>query len=330
VLEVSALERVRGDVSPRDWPALVDGLARLAHDAGAGLVERAGWRGLAALADRLRRRLTEERAALLRPADESAARVVELQRCARDAEQALVELTHRFDAEEERLMGDLEVERVHFIAEAQPRAIAALDARRASDAGTSRRAALAAAQEIVEPIVAAWRIERGADAERRFSAIVERYVSEANAFLSRLRDAGGPLAAGLAESLPAPPPLHPRSGYHFQPVLTESSPRVGTRLLDAVRSSGRRRAVARRAAEAFVQRLLDVNSSRAIGDLVSRAVESRRAVEASVRRALRAVVVDGAAAAGRAREIQTRGADAVRAAVSALDEHLSAIAAFDE
>ena len=102
-LAVSATERLAGAGAPRDWDQLVERLASLARDAGAGLVEAAERRGAAVVGARVVRELDERRGALTRPLAESEHRVEALRSCAAASEQALADLGVLLSHEERRL-----------------------------------------------------------------------------------------------------------------------------------------------------------------------------------------------------------------------------------
>ena len=92
LFEVSALERLRGGTPERDWPIFLARLEALGREGGNELVARAVNRGLENLLVRIHRYLSEERDALLRPVEESEARLRTLHKCARDAGQAAIEM----------------------------------------------------------------------------------------------------------------------------------------------------------------------------------------------------------------------------------------------
>src|SRR3989454_283539 len=99
ILQVSAAERLARAGPERDWNLLSQRLDSLARQSGADLVRAAEERGTAALVERLRGDLDEQEAALLRPLEESQARMEVLRRAVAQAEQALerfVELLHGF------------------------------------------------------------------------------------------------------------------------------------------------------------------------------------------------------------------------------------------
>ena len=90
-LEISALERIQSGAT-RDWDRLHDALVALNTDA----------------AEQLRDDLDERRGALVRPIQESEARIVHLQRSVADAEQMLHELGILLAAEQRRLLREFQ------------------------------------------------------------------------------------------------------------------------------------------------------------------------------------------------------------------------------
>src|SRR5262249_19204590 len=103
MLEISATERLAGTGPARDWDALVGRLVTLSEQSGASLLRSAEQRGVRILGTRLLDELARREAALVRPVEETAARVEVLRRCASEAERSLGDLRHLFDAEQDAL-----------------------------------------------------------------------------------------------------------------------------------------------------------------------------------------------------------------------------------
>jgi polyhydroxyalkanoate synthesis regulator phasin len=328
VLEISALEQLQHPhpCPPRDWPTLVDMLTGLARAKGADLVSQAASRGVEILASRLRQQLVEERDALLRPIEASHRRLEELRRCAASAEQALVELTHLFNAEQAKLTRRLDQDRERFVTAAMPHAETALDERMQAApvrrGPALRKYALEQAQAVTEGIVRAWMDEERPIAEREFAAVTERFVSHANAFLERLRASGELPTEALPAFLVAETGLRARGRFHFTFFMTHTTPPLWQWFADWFRSEFSMQAASSRAGRAFTKRLLEANANRVLGDFDERMIESRRSVESALHRTLQEIVSTAERAAQRASVIQQRGAAAVQAEVTALEDRL--------
>jgi len=333
LFEVSAIERLRGGET-RDWPRLVEALRGLAGKSGKALVAQAGERGVAILASRLRRRLTEDRDALCRPIAESKRRLEELRVCTRNAERSLADLGPLFGAEQVRLARRFEADRRHFVETATPRVAELLDAslktsapRRGPDV---RRHALDVAQDVAERLVREWLETEQPVAEREFAEAAERFVAHANAFLETLRSSGAAPADALPAALDSETGFRLRSHYHFEWFMRLTAGTPWSWLADWLRSDGALRRRARAAGIDFALRLVDVNSHRVVGDFNERVVESRRLVEAALRRTLEDVVSLAADAADRASDVRARGVAAVAIEIKAIEGRLSRLAHLDE
>jgi hypothetical protein len=321
---LSALERLRKQGPERDWPLLVHRLEELAQNGGARLVERAASRGFASLVDRLRRHLREERDALLRPVDESERRLNELRRCAREAEQSLVELTHLFNAEQQKLARRFDDERLQFIERALPQVAEMLDQKLAQASlqrgPQLRKIAFDQAYTITQDLVHAWMVEQRPHVEREFSGVTERFTDQANAFLERLRTSGQLPVDALPAKLVPESGLRARSTFFFRSVTPLAHPLL-TWLMDVLLSATAARKAAQRDGLEFARQLLEVNANRVLGDFNDRIVESRRSVESACRRTLTEVVSVAESAAGRAAEVRRQGEQAVKDAVARLDAY---------
>ena len=306
---LSAQEVVASDLPTRDWAKLQTALSELALRAGATLVETARRRELAALVVALRRYLDETHGALVRPVTETERRITKLQRAADEAERALIELRHLFDAEQKHIERRLEADRAAFVAAARPELAAELPRDR-------RDVVLAAAQEICERRVRAWRDQLRPRIEREFAAAAGRFATAAEQVTAKVRasspDAELPASLELDTSLRAP------SRFFFLQLNTAASPHWWSLAGDRMRTrTGRDRAV-RRAGEAFLSRLLEANAHGVVGDYVDRIVESRRGIERAVRDALRGAADAAVGAARRAEALRARGREAVAEEVARL------------
>ena len=330
LLEVSALERLHGRET-RDWPLLVQTLVSLAS-AGA-LLEQAGERGAAIIASRLRRRFAEDRDALVRPIQETERRLEDLRRCASNAQQSLADLVPLFGAEQQRLAKRFERDRQRFVEEATPRVVALLDAGLETSPSLRgprlRRHALDQAQDVVERLVREWLESEQPVAEQEFADAAERFVAHANAFLEALRSSGAVPAGALPSALDSETGFRARSHYHFELFMRLTSEAPWIWLADWFRREAALRRRARAAGIEFATRLLDVNSHRVVGDFNDRVVESRRLVEAALRRTFEDAVSLAADAARRASDLRVRGIEAVEAEMEAIDRRLSRLADLD-
>lgn len=315
--------------SARDWDAFLRHLETLARHAGDELVELAADRGVKNLVARLQHQLDEERAALLRPVAESKRRLVELKRCAADAEKALVELSFLFEAEQAKLAQRFAVERQRFLARALPSLTRELDQR---VAGASlrrgpqlRRFVLEQSHALAESAVRAWLPEQTALAAREFVAVSERFVELANGFLERLR-ASGQLPSGAAPlALTAAVGLRAPSRYYFSSFMapSERGSSWTARWLDVFRDERAALAAAAEAGRANATWLLNLNAERVESDVTERILESRRAVQDSVRRALEDIEATAARAIEHAEAVRARGEHAVRDALTCVERRLT-------
>lgn len=313
ILVVSATDRLAGNGPPRDWNALVQTLESLARRSGADLVRAAEQRGTAALIERLLSELGEQEVALLRPIEESQARVEALRAAVAGAERSLEELGHRFTAVQERLARTFTEERDLFFNKALPDAQRELlEAIRAEQTTGSarRRRAIDLAIEVARRWLDRWRQEQEPRAETLYREAVERFVELANQFQASLASLPG------LEALPrlsAEAGFRTRSRLHYTEMLTVAPVALGKRLIDLLRTRSRRRRAIERDAAEYLARLLEVNSARIKNDFQDRVVESRRLLEKEIRDRLRELSASAERALASARHAQAAGAAAVRA-----------------
>jgi hypothetical protein len=318
ILEVSATERFTHDAPPRDWGRLVECLMTLARDSGSDLVGAAQERETRGLIVALLRELDEHRQALIRPLEESEARVAFLRTAVSDGERALVDLGHLLTAEQERLARRFTAERDGFLARALPLATQELLAAVRADPtrGRHRRSrALDHAREAVRRWIDRWRQEHEPRAEALYREAERRFVELANAFQARLAALPG---------LAALPPVETHHGFratsHFYHTdlmhLTPASPAAWIR---AAVLPWRRPRMIERAAADYLERLLEVNSARLRNDFDARVLQSRRVLEGEIRDRLRSLADAAERGLESARRTQSTGADAVRERLAWLD-----------
>lgn len=323
IFQVSATERLAGDET-RDWAELTRALERLAAESGRRLVAAARERGVRRLAEELLGRVQERRAALLRPVVESERRLAALHDSAAEIRERLLYLGHLLAAEQGRLRESFRGRRERFLARAREFAAErlehALDAVGPLRGPVFRRRAAAITREVAREVVDPWLEEERRAADAMYREVEERFSAVANAFLEELAASGGAGLEHLPRSLGPASGLRAREAYYFQPFMTEFVSTLPLQwLADALAPPRWTRRRIRRAAHAFLQRLLDVNSARVSNDLDNRVRESRRQLEAEVQGALEEALTAAERAERDAAETRAQGAAAVSAEVDRLE-----------
>lgn len=320
LLEISALHQLNAEIpddpAARDWPKLVQLLKGWTGEERDRFVEHAARRGMASLITRLEQQLQEDRGALLRPLGETEARIQLLQQCATNAEQALIELKHLFNAEEENLMQRFDQDRTRYIAATRPIVERDLDAFLqtlvALPRGRLRRTAILHALETCESCLRAWLLQEKEVAERAYKEVTDRFIDHTHAFLDRLKSSGAfPDDVDILFALPAGGLSEP-GRYHFVSLTHRAKIPLWRSVAD--RFCTRKTLLRETKAEAirFAGILLEANTNRVLDDFYQRMVESRRHVEAGVRRALLQVVDRARSATERTAEMKALGAAAIR------------------
>jgi GTP-binding protein EngB required for normal cell division len=321
IYEISATERLESGERTRDWPALEETLMRLGGTGGADLLRAAEDRGTRLLAQRLLSELDEQRAALLRPSEESERRIAALSSCVAEAEQAFNDLGHLFGAEQERLHRIFEGHLKRFLAAAIPTVDAELRRQLAGLSGSRsalREQAIVIAQRIATECVNRWLAETAPAAEDLYRQAAERFARLTNDFLQRL-SATDEVFSGL------PREVHPELGFRTASRLhyTSMMHLTGRSPLRWMLQGLLPPALARRSIEvdtgAYLHRLVETNASRVLGDLDERVLESRRRMEKEIRSYLRLVCESAQRALDRAKAHWAAGHGAVEAELQRLD-----------
>ena len=328
IYEVSSLERLASGQLTRDWEQLEGRLESLAHEAGADLIQSAKQRGTDRLADRLQRRLEEQRLALIRPLEQSQQRVEELRRCAAQAERAMKELGPLFALEEQELARVFSGWRDQFLERSAPLARRqlrpALESKEHELGRRLRRWAVREAREQSDRMTHDWLREQQPHAEELYRRTTERFIELANEFLERLAASGEPVLAGMAAlgfevGFRVPPRYYHLEMFHVEP---SSALRW---LLDLFRPRTRRVKAVVADTGAYLDRLLRTNSARVMNDFIDRVVESRRRLEFELRSRLHDLYSVAESALERARILRTSGSGAVEAELQRLQGVLTRV-----
>jgi predicted GTPase len=327
IFEVSALAALERPEESGDWMALKAALERLATTRRNALVESALCCGLERLGARLERTLREQRAALVRPVEETVRRLGELRALAAGTERCLMELGPLLRAEQSRLRRHFEEARRLFVGEALPRAGEELRIRLEGLAGVGRlqrRVALETANAVARERLGPWLGESEHDAEAAYHQAMARFVELGMKALERL----GEIVGDETHSLLPPPEssesFRRKRGFYFHDLLQRyDPPKPWRHAADRLLPTGVTNRLVSLAAHGYLEDLLVVNASRVEGDLDSRVEEGRRLLEAEVTALLRELTEAAEQASERARRARAAGEEVVRASVAATDSHLA-------
>ena len=324
IYEVSAEERLRNEGPGRDWSNLIAALEALVRNSGRDLVQAASTRGLKRLGAELSAVVSENREALVRPLEESEARIHALRQTIADAERSLRDVNYLFMAEEHHL-SDLFLEhRKQFLGQARPIASSEFDRQLKAlphrYGPKFRRDAFHAAQVVAEKHVRPWLETEQALAEQEYRKVATRFVSIGNEFLDKLAKSGVPEFTRMPNALDSDRGFRVRSRFTFEQLLHVALPASPLRYIaDLFLGILRAYGVIERDACAFLTHLMETNSTRVQSDVVSRVQESRGHLEVEIRKLLHEVTRIAERALDRARTAKAAGASAVEAALFRLD-----------
>lgn len=326
VFRVSAAAAIGGEPTRFDWEALTHALRNVAAASGRSLLRAAAARGVARLRERLRREIAVRREALTRPIAETVARVDALRAMTADVEHRRVVLGHLLAAEEEALHRTLEEWRDRFMAGCDgvaaaelDRALAVIDSGRRGPA--RRRQAMESARVIAREQLRPWFARVSDTGEAAYRELTARHVSVANEYLGRLVPAIEPDSSGArGDALDVEAGFRVRSSFYHTDMMTIASPVApGAWVLDLVAPRAVTTRRIRRDALAYLHRLLEVNTSRVLGDIRDRVLESRRGLQSDVERFLRGMQETAERGLARAREARDGGERAVQEELARLD-----------
>jgi GTP-binding protein EngB required for normal cell division len=314
VFVVSAIE---GRQQPtRDWPQLVAalrGLTEQARDVVAHRSRRVAMRALR----QLRSGVIEQRQALLRPVEETTARVEALRAWIVAAESELRELSSRLTGQQMALDPVFAELRTDFVRRRAPAAAAELERELRGIRGglAFARVGFETAGRIGEAEVRQWLDAIEPVAAKQYSEVTARFAALANDLLRSLGDAEPAL-----RDLPLLEPdtdFRLKRGFFFASLTYRTRASWLWTMLASLGVPGTRDRLGRRASR-YLEQLLEVNSSRVYEDLRYRVAESRRRVESDVRARLSQLSESASRALARASDVRQQGDDAVRAEASRL------------
>jgi GTP-binding protein EngB required for normal cell division len=323
IYEVSAVNRLTEVPAADDWDQLVSEIDRRAVQAGRAMTSAAAVRGVARFSRVLQYSITECMRALREPIAASEERIAKLQKTVNDAEQSLRDLGALFFAEQARLSNAVLARRKEFLRRVLP--IAAQELARECCEVTvpygpaRRRTMMAKAQIIARRHVMPWLDMEQTHIEELYAAVTQRFVNQVNLLLRQAAQRQPDQFPCLSHELDAQQGFRIRSRFYFQDMISIAQPAsplvyASDVLLGAIHINY----FFRKAANDFLEQLLDTNAARVQGDLEQRVVESRRLLEEQVRQLLRDVSKTAEQALVRARALMETGSVAIQSELARL------------
>lgn len=333
IYAVSAVESLERRGPARDWNKLTGALERLVDHSGQSLIRAAGERGVRRLGEQTLAIVREERAALLRPIEESEHRIKSMRQTIADAERSMHDLGYLFTAEQHRLSDLFLGRRKEFLKQTLPPARTELREKLKALPHRSgpgyRRDVLHAAQEIAKRYVTPWLEAEQAYAEGVYRQAAQRFVDFANDFLRKLAEGGVPELSQMPHALDAERGFRARSQFTFYDFITVAQPVSVFRFIgDLALGLAGAYGAFERDAEEFLDRLLETNSTRVQSDINDRITDSRHHLEADIRRLLTGVTQVAERALANAQSTRSSGSTAVEsqlARFAALEQELSSM-----
>lgn len=321
VYEVSATEALAHCAPTREWNALVSAVRSLVP-ASEGLVHDAGQRGIARLARQLLGISRETREAILQPVEESERHIRSLGEMMRDGQRALADLGPLFAAEQHRVSKQFASDRSQFLVDSRPAAqqLLANECQRIrSRFGPAlRRSVNRSAREVARQILEPWLLAQQEKAGTTHRESMARFITLAKEFLDRVPRAGGVPSDDLPTDLDDRLQTQPR--FVFNEALHVAEPASPLRFVaDLMLGLVSPRTITR-GAERFLDRLLEMNSSRVQSDVEERIAESRARLEKEIRALLNGVADRAIRALARASELRSAGTAAIESELHRLDE----------
>jgi len=325
IYEISALEQLENRGPQRDWEKFLETLNGLVTQSGRSMMYSAGVRGLRRLTEEMLVIIAEEREALLCPMEEYERRIKNMRQTIHDSRQSLQDLGFHFMSEQHHLSDLFLSRRKEFLQQVLPPANAefATEARliQRRYGPRFRREAMGSAQAIAEKYVIPWLAQEQAHAEEEYKKVAARFVDLANDYLRKLAQSGVPELTRMPNALDPEKGLRIRSRFTFEALLPVAMPASPLRYLaDITLGVASAYGIVEREAREFLERLLEMNSSRVQSDIVDRVQESRSQLEAEIRRVLLEVSHIAQLALEHARAAKAAGSAAVEKKMARLAE----------
>lgn len=291
IYQVSATEVLNEGQPTRDWSSFLHKLNELVTCSGRALVRSAGQRGIKRIGETLLAIVAEEREALVRPIHETEERIARVRETVTSSERSLNDLGYLLTAEQHRLSSLLADQRKAFEDEALPKMQAELksDLQHAPHRSGRRfkLEAMRLAQETARKHIIPWLEIEQMRGEQEYKKAVARFVEAENEYLHRLAEAGLPQLARMPNALEADLSFQAKSHFYFHDAIHLASSAAPFRILAdyALGLLGAYKTLENEAL-AFLEYLLDRNTSRVQFDILERVQESRSHLEAQIRRLL--------------------------------------------
>ena len=314
VFEISAAERIASGRPTRDWQKLEAALGDLTGDA-AEILRHTYRRGFGRLTKQLRDEFDERQGALLRPIQESEARIEMLRRSVADADTMLRELGILFAAEQRHLLDEFQDRQKTFLESELASARHELDIwidHLASAHLHDRSRAFDQASTIARVRIEHWLTRLEPEADELYRRATLRFTSLANGFLARLTESSDPAFATLPRSLDPEVGLRERRHFYATSLMHLTAPGPLNRVADVLLPRNARIARMKRGAGHYLERLLRSNTSRVVFDLEQRVEVSRKKLESELRFLLQQMTRSAEQALERARIRRQAGEEAVR------------------
>ncbi len=305
---VSAIERLRSGASTRDWDRLEQALRRLGGERKDAVLRDRVCQRTRRIAAQLRHTIASLDEALTKTAADNDRRVAAIEDWVVQATQALNDLDALLTADQTSASRTLRERAATHLGPARERAMAALDEALASLAAQRRlswRGAWPLAQQFARRELQETLSVIEHDASEIYARLAGRFVEMANALLHDLARVESALAA--LPPLSAPTALEGRRRFYFTEMMTLTATSPWRSAMEAVLPPGARRDAIRERVERYLERLLDTNTSRVIGDLDERLTESRQELAREIRSRIDTLVTSTHRATQRAQALRAEG-----------------------
>ena len=283
LFQISASEKLKGGKATRDWEAFESVIRNLAQGSGEEVLRATEKRGVQRLGERLARHVNELISALNRPLAESENHVREMGRCVADAEQELVELSYLFQAEQDRIGRILNLERDSFYRRTVDDCSTELKekARNCLKSGNAdfREFIHETARNLSEAKIRQWFDLMQEKSEGIYLEATSRFVGHANEFLGRLSKSGIFPEGSLPEEISPETAFRARSAFYFHYFMKQGSASPVVFAIDLLKPKQIARSHILEDGLNYINWLLYANSSRVVGDINQRILESRRQLE---------------------------------------------------